>query len=293
MDPLRARESPSSPLSSAHSAHLSLVTVPRMATVETAGLAMTEAAVVTATASTGETAGETGAGPALLRAVLAASGGTATARARVASAGAGEAGSGGVLVARWALCGRRGLLPGPPPGQPHPKFHGGSSARPGSAPPGVVPPQSPTSLQNVSPPTPAEGRVGEQRPWDTRPLAATQGARLPSTCFQQARPRRPCGGRPGGRACAGVAGARAQATREPGGAGLVTVRAPGARGPAPAGGTGTGSFSQGRCLGVREPASPSGGGVPSPNSHGPTCPGLALATDPGARLSRGLEMSTL
>lgn len=167
LEPHGAR-SPHPVLCSAHPAHLSLVTVPKLAPVEMAGLAMTEAAVVMATARTGETARGTGAGPASLRAVPAASGGTATARAEVASAGAGEAWSGGVLVERWALRGRRGLLPGPPSGHPHPEFHRGSSAHPGSAPPGVAPPHSPHLLQTVSPPTPAKGQVGQQ-PWDTGP----------------------------------------------------------------------------------------------------------------------------
>lgn len=63
---------------------------------------------VTDTTNT-DTAGVAGAGLALLSAVVAASQGTAIGRAEVASAGAGEAGSGGVLAACRALCGRRGL----------------------------------------------------------------------------------------------------------------------------------------------------------------------------------------
>lgn len=102
LEPLGAWESPPRPLCSAHPAHLSLVTVPRTAPEGRAGLATMEAAVLMATAGTAETAREAGAGLALLGAVLAASGGTATARAEVASAGAG-------LAARWALRGRRGL----------------------------------------------------------------------------------------------------------------------------------------------------------------------------------------
>lgn len=70
--------------------------------MEIAGLAV--ATVVTA--STGETAGVAGAGPALFSAGVAASGGTDATGIEVASAGAGEVGPGSVLV---ALCGRHGL----------------------------------------------------------------------------------------------------------------------------------------------------------------------------------------
>lgn len=80
---------------------LSFVTDPRVATVETAGLAVGGAVVVIATmgpggmaiASTGETAGV---GPAI-------------AGAEVTSAGAGEARSGSMLAPHSALCGRHGL----------------------------------------------------------------------------------------------------------------------------------------------------------------------------------------
>lgn len=73
------------PVGGGASTFLSFVTVPRTATVETAGLAVV--AVVTATI-----------GP----------GGTATARAEVASAGAGEVGPGSVLVVLGADAGTGG-----------------------------------------------------------------------------------------------------------------------------------------------------------------------------------------
>lgn len=85
---------------------LSLVTVPRVATVERAGLA---GAVVTARDSTGEAARVAGVGPESSSTVVAATaalGRTATPEGEVTSAGAGGAGSGGVLVAHPALCGR-------------------------------------------------------------------------------------------------------------------------------------------------------------------------------------------
>ena len=95
---------------------LSFVTVPRAAAVETAGPA--GAVVVTATASTGETARVAREGPALLGTVvaaMAASGRTATTGAEVTSTGAREARSGGVLVAHSAhSVGHTG--PGPFPG---------------------------------------------------------------------------------------------------------------------------------------------------------------------------------
>lgn len=115
---LRVQEPTPSP-SPAHPAYLSLVPVPRTATVETAGLAgagLAGAVVVMATTglevtdtTNTDTAGVAGAGQAMLSAVVAASRGTATDRVEVASAGAGEAGSGGVLAACGALCDRRGL----------------------------------------------------------------------------------------------------------------------------------------------------------------------------------------
>lgn len=92
---------------------LSLVPVPRTATVETAGLAgagLAGAVVVMATTglevtdtTNTDTAGVAGAGQALLSAGVAASRGTATDRVEVASVGAEEAGSGGVLAACGAL----------------------------------------------------------------------------------------------------------------------------------------------------------------------------------------------
>lgn len=78
------------------------------------------AAVVMATMGPVGPATVAGAGLALLSAgvaATAASGGTATAGAKFASAGAGEVGSDGVLAVQSALYGkRRPQCPGPPPG---------------------------------------------------------------------------------------------------------------------------------------------------------------------------------
>lgn len=108
---LRARETHAAPPPPARPAHLSFVTVPRMATVHVAG-----AAELMAATGPGEPATVAGAGLALLGAGLAAraaSAGTATAGAKVASAGVGEVGSDSVS----ALYGKRRLQrPGPPPG---------------------------------------------------------------------------------------------------------------------------------------------------------------------------------
>lgn len=99
---------------------LSFVTVPRTATVETAGLAVVAVVIVTmgpggtATVNTEETPGVAGAGLVLLSAVVAASGGTAPARVEVASTGAGEVGPGSVLVALGTDVGSGGASrPGP------------------------------------------------------------------------------------------------------------------------------------------------------------------------------------
>lgn len=100
------------PAGGGSSAVLSFVPVPGAATVETAGLVGAGVAgAVVVMATTGEvtdttntdTAGVAGAGLALLSAVVATSQETAMGRADVASAGAGEAGSGGALAACGAL----------------------------------------------------------------------------------------------------------------------------------------------------------------------------------------------
>lgn len=180
MEPHGAR-SPHPVLCSAHPAHLSLVTVPKLAPVEMAGLAMTEAAVVMATARAGETARGTGAGPASLRAVPAASGGTATARAEVASAGAGEAGSGGVLVERWALRGRRGLLPGPPSAPP-PRVPQREQRSPWVCPARCGPSTQPPPVADRVPSHTCRGPGGTAALGHGAPLLQP---RLPSTGFQR------------------------------------------------------------------------------------------------------------